>query len=1495
MSDCTGDHPLQPTDAQHTVVRARRRIRYFLACSIATLANLLFIVFPSQTCLAETLTLHRNESHSLSLAGNNSSKKYSLLVSLRMPQLNQRHRVAISLKTHCGSLELKTLHAGDPDMYTVLQLASSCELVVNNLSRDSEPMLIQVNFGPVDTTAGESSLEAEPNNSWSEANAIRLGQTLYGTADDVDYLQNEKEGTTGLDWFKFTVPTNEKVLTFFRLDTMDPDVSANLRLWTLNAGRTLQPYIVGSDPMETIHDREEKLYTTHISRVLTEGEYFLEVNANHPAYVLRTTTHRTPPYTDPILSVEVGLAYLLGAGDSWLTHLPRGGDVYSRASTLHESAYRCTACHATIFPAEASLIGHRNGYAIEPKDAMQYMMDRLYNSLTPLYGDNGLYWQRYISVPLQSQGKGGAVLLDFEKQVSRIQSPVTDRFGYFLSSAWSQRSMLPADENNGVVPTENKFGLAWRDWRVLSELAARSGNESFLQASANIARIVTAPESQMSVKSIQDRIHNIYGLTLIDAHSNASEIQRDIERLIALQNSDGGWHEVDAVQGASSVYVTGQIVYTLMEAGESPNRTEIVKALEYLRNQQLEFGGWYQSTGHENFQTPMRETRFAVMALATAFPKGKARSSWDNRSVVPIEINESSGVSELITFLENQWESGHDVQNRATTLLEHVDPQVRAYAAMCLGRIGESTHIKPLVEKLNDPSKIVWRAAALALRRLGNKGQGLIELEAALRSPDPLTRRGASRVFAQHFYGMDRKYSIARRLIDLTRDEDTWTRLHALRALSHWFYSASDQQLQKTIVQTFLDCMATEKDTIVQKTLSEGLYGMLDENLGGGVSLHATLENLSPEIRQNILLAREEFEKEILLLPILASLTKASPEHRRLILQAFDGSFLRGRGYAKQPPNALDICNDREFGFLYQPTLDFLEEAFESVFDSTDRDCFVRGIELARFFELPSRTRSDKLRMAWLLALRSDEARIREAAALAVREMSFEDFLNEAKMSELIANLLTESESTAMPIVQALAANPERMRRAETISSLRNWLPHKNALLVLGPVFHKSVFSDEEVASILRRDFGNMTKLKRQLGIEVLLARPSLYNTPNPSDIAITLLHVALRETGYDTRLRCVEAIAGLDHEFEWRDELIIAVLSDESPVLRTLGVGMSKGLARLWTRSSAVEALKMLLIDENESIRESALEIVGETHLVKQVPSIIPRIAFMSKDEKLGRKSLDILRSHGIDLEKLVFEQQKPNHRWPSFNTFREKINPLFSQPGGDGISCIECHATHALLQINRVPSQAVADNRELLSNYRAALRVIDPAQPEGSLLLRKPTSSSSTTLAADAKHAGGVRWTTDSDAYRTCLEWIRGTASEWSCSTNVGATAVRPAVLACDGDIGTYWSAIPAKDTGTADFVVEVARARRVGGLLYIPRQDKSEARIQTYSISRSDDGQIWSEPIVQGTWPLTSEFQYVQFECEPSRYMRVAVRSSPDTIAEVSAAELRFEFAE
>lgn len=93
----------------------------------------------------------------------------------------------------------------------------------------------------------------------------------------------------------------------------------------------------------------------------------------------------------------------------------------------------------------------------------------------------------------------------------------------------------------------------------------------------------------------------------------------------------------------------------------------------------------------------------------------------------------------------------------------------------------------------------------------------------------------------------------------------------------------------------------------------------------------------------------------------------------------------------------------------------------------------------------------------------------------------------------------------------------------------------------------------------------------------------------------------------------------------------------------------------------------------------------------------------------------------------------------------FRGYVEPILAKRGKDGYACVSCHATHTLFD----------------GTFGTVRNVVDAANPETSLILRKPTSSSESegvTDAATLAHGGGIRFAKDSPEYTTILEWIKG-----------------------------------------------------------------------------------------------------------------------------------------
>ena len=91
----------------------------------------------------------------------------------------------------------------------------------------------------------------------------------------------------------------------------------------------------------------------------------------------------------------------------------------------------------------------------------------------------------------------------------------------------------------------------------------------------------------------------------------------------------------------------------------------------------------------------------------------------------------------------------------------------------------------------------------------------------------------------------------------------------------------------------------------------------------------------------------------------------------------------------------------------------------------------------------------------------------------------------------------------------------------------------------------------------------------------------------------------------------------------------------------------------------------------------------------------------------------------------------------------FRGYVEPILTKRGRDGYACVHCHATHTLFN----------------GTYSTALNVVDTADPENSLILKKPTSSSETEgVAGTLAHGGGIRFAKDSAEYAIILDWIKG-----------------------------------------------------------------------------------------------------------------------------------------
>src|SRR5262245_36969541 len=327
---------------------------------------------------------------------------YAISVSLRSGILASKDRVSLVLSTPAGTVVRKDLHAGDPDLYTHFRSSQTgpgkIQLAAMQDAAAAIPVEVAIWDLPVAAADG-SAFDPGPNDIKSAAPLV-LGRSVYGAADETDYLDNQKEGDAGLRWYRIDYNEDRPALVYIWLDVLDRDVPVNLRMYRVDpktgkiqfypckpdgSQARYEPGFAASgiDPMEIIHDREgnpqhgrEERYSKHISRVLTRGTYYLEVNANHPDYILRSRKLPVPPYDRAEDAVEAGMQYIMNVGDAWFAQTPREGAIYRRVQNLHETAIRCTACHPSVFSTESNLFAHHNGYPIRSKENFWYVVTR---------------------------------------------------------------------------------------------------------------------------------------------------------------------------------------------------------------------------------------------------------------------------------------------------------------------------------------------------------------------------------------------------------------------------------------------------------------------------------------------------------------------------------------------------------------------------------------------------------------------------------------------------------------------------------------------------------------------------------------------------------------------------------------------------------------------------------------------------------------------------------------------------------------------------------------------------------------------------------------------------------------------------------------------------------------------------------------------------------------------------------------------------------------
>ncbi len=675
-----------------------------------------------------------------------------------------------------------------------------------------ETAKVKVEFSPLSINNSRR-VAALPNSDWKSAQEIELGAVVFGSNDERPYVPASPDKAyealvTGFQWFRFTAKKAQ--LVYFVLETPDRDVPPDVDVFEVKDG-SLAPYAEGASAYVPEATQNFPGLTPFRTRTVhAGGTYYLRVAANHPFYRLRTDLYEI---NSPQTAVRAGMDFLVNLGDAWHANTPRRGAVALRNTLTHDEPQSCIACHPTQFTTRGYLTAVRNGYPNTRKYPLDFLLTRLENNPRPLYGHADTDWARVI-YSARTVSSRVPMLLDL---AGRPDAGIEKGYANYLALTGGSH-----DEPDGCQPMVSASEIDLQTWQTYS-LAARDfpGEPKW--------KTLQAETSKRIVEHVPVNV-----IDLAWKLAAYATLKLPVEPLVAelykWQRPDGRFSMAFDKASAPADFITFQVLYSLALAGERPE-----KMIQYTLKAQRPDGSWQGDPEYKGFNTPFRDTQFAVMALSTLFPYAATEPEEEKHfrtehlDELLADINERATSAQLRRVLgESKW------------------VLARSAAAEELGRRKDMDAAPSLGHALGDSSKLVQRAAAQALREM----QAAPVVLAALKSSDGRARWGALRAMHDEFRGL----AADANLLDATKhalgDAVPQNRFQAADDLWRWYHWKPDSSILDAIATR----MGAEPDAAVRRALSESIYNILDENEGQLAAWQRTMAREEDRLKTEVAL-----------------------------------------------------------------------------------------------------------------------------------------------------------------------------------------------------------------------------------------------------------------------------------------------------------------------------------------------------------------------------------------------------------------------------------------------------------------------------------------------------------------------------------------------------------------------------------------------------------------------------------------------------------------
>lgn len=1358
---------------------------------------------------------------------------YGITASVKDPvDLQGKDSIRVTIADAAGPVAEKWLHSADLDFYLTLRsrVAGRGSVILQSESGAIPQMSITAKRMPVGAAAEPAVIAAYPNGDWRHAQPFEFGQTIYGSADERPYAPAPVENAylaliKGFQWFRFTFHGKEPRLAYFVLDVTDRDVPLDVYLYQLKKDASGHSALVPYTKGEFIYQIESTqnypgLYKFR-TRILEPGQtYYVRVDANHPAYQLRTYSYPIPPYTDPRQAVRTGMDFLINMGDTWLSNTPRRGSIALRTTMTHSETELCIACHPTQFTTRGELTAIRNGYPPVQRSALEFIEDRLYNNARPLYGEPGVNWVRVIYSARAVSSRLPLLTHWYETEVTHDAPRANFAIPYakFLEIHYKDRTKMPGNEVDGCEPDISPFEIADQSWQTFDFLYKQTHDPQWLAQRDFVARLALPYQP----KNMIDLNWKIQFLATIGRQKYAKELNALIDQLYSYQESDGMWPYPFDKTRKTSDFISYHAIYVLALAGRRPETDPMMaRAVQACLKAQRVEGDWEGDPVYQGFNTPFRATEFAVMALSQLYPgpdkKPIAKKGWDDAFPAPPTHLATNDLPRLLYQLDQFWDPAPEsvlVQIRRV-LATNPQPLAREAAARALGHMADPGSIPVLVHALGDPSKVVQCTAAWALREVLSRrpavaDSGAIALAGALRSPDARMRWGATRLFNQHFRSLTGHPELLDALIQDLSDPVPFVRFQAAGGLWRWYYWKVDHASQRNrIIDALATRLTIEKDPMVRRGLMESVYDVLDENTGymqAWIKTAATkqdqqriekgyedvvrgqaqvlarvLRNAPPQGRMYLLNAMWDFHIRHYSLPTLkpgqvaVGLPKVLTQYVEGVPQLDQPGYVyppyqETVNFRYNPHNSFyqtRIGNDSDLIHFFRSSGPQLEEALIDCLQNASPDMKIEVLKAGSTLEGAG---DQRFALAALRLTMDPDAQVRQTVSYVykngqrgVLNINSPDVPN-PELVRTVVQILQKGDSSARAVVLPLLAS---------LPDDSPWARQSAVAQAVGAMLEQNP-RPKDYAQVLTAasSFPDLT------GNSEFQNR--IFQGLDDSDAGVEKAAMDIILERYlaspQDQKRVANAFGRLGSQ--QRNILITEVTNPQFMRLRvgTAGLGVSQDAAGLLANKYAYERYKApnflaqpvvlkaviaSLYDKDANVRASALDLLRRSKGIESRPDFQAALRHLQNDPN---PRLQLIAANVLGGKTLAdaLTDVKPGAVL-DYDFFVQRVEPILAQTGPDGKACVICHASHAIFKLTGPDEQGKFLPSMSRQNYRYAMRVVDISDPRHSLILVKPTHPAETGANITdyyASHNGGQRWKGNENSwqYETILEWIEG-----------------------------------------------------------------------------------------------------------------------------------------